>query len=310
MRGKMSGGLLFAAALTFWADGGSASVAPGAPAVIRSDRGVPMTPARAGNDGGGTPTPTATAPGTPPPTRTPTATPNPTDAACVGNCNGDGVVSVNELVAGVNIALGAAALGTCPAFDHNSDGRVTVNELISAVNNLLYGCGVAPPTPRPTPTPTATSAATPTATETSTAVASTTRTATRTRSPVPTKTQTPTPTAAVSVCGGFVASVPVLCNLTVIPNPVSRSGTIAFRFGVSDLDGDINRICLELTYPLLEPQTTCTQLQPTNHPINGSVMTNPGPASVLQFGTYTAAMQAFDAAGHQSNVITTTFQVQ
>lgn len=33
-------------------------------------------------------------------------------------------------------------------------------------------------------------------------------------------------------------------------------------------------------------------------------------ASVLQFGTYQAAVQAFDAAGHQSNVITATFQVQ
>ena len=42
-------------------------------------------------------------------TPTPIATVNPTYAACVGNCNGDSVVAVNELIAGVNIALGNAA---------------------------------------------------------------------------------------------------------------------------------------------------------------------------------------------------------
>ena len=75
---------------------------------------------------------------------------------CVGDCNGDQQVAVNELVRGVNIALGAVALGECPTFDQNHDGRVLVNELVRAVADLLYGCGVMPPTPVPTHTPTST----------------------------------------------------------------------------------------------------------------------------------------------------------
>ena len=240
----------------------------------------------------------------------PIAAPTPTETVCTGDCNGNGVVTVNEVIVGVNIALGNTGVTTCPAFDRNNDGTVTVDELVAAVNNLLYGCGVTPPTPRPTATPTATAPDTPTATDTATVALVDTPTRTPTRTLVPTKTQTATPTAVTSVCGGFVVAVPVLCNLTVIPNPVSRSGTIAYRFGVSDLQGDINRFCLELSYPPLEPQTTCTQVPPTNTITNAILTTDPGPASVLQFGTYGVALQAFDTQGHQSNVITATFTVQ
>ena len=157
-------------------------------------------------------------------------------------------------------------------------------------------------TPRPSDTPlpadTATLSATPSATPTPTRV------------PTNTQAATATATVPISVCGGLVSSLPVVCNLTVIPNPVSRSGTIAFRFGISDLDGDINRVCLQLTYPPLEPQTTCTQIVPGNRLINAIQTTTPVAASVLQFGTYEAAVQASDAAGHLSNIITAAFQVQ
>lgn len=68
---------------------------------------------------------------------TPTVTPI---AACIGDCNGDGYVLVNELIVGVNVALDSAALSTCPAFDINADGHVVVNELIQAVNKALTGC--------------------------------------------------------------------------------------------------------------------------------------------------------------------------
>jgi hypothetical protein len=51
-----------------------------------------------------------------------------------GDCNGDGVVTINELILGVNIALGSLPLTECPAFDTNHDGRVTIEELIAAVN--------------------------------------------------------------------------------------------------------------------------------------------------------------------------------
>jgi len=247
-------------------------------------------------------------------TATPTATPNPTVAVCVGDCNGNGVVTVNELIIGVNIALGNAPVTACPAFDPNHDGRVGINELIAAVNNLLYGCFVTPPTPLPTPTVTATPSHSPTATAVDTTTPTPLETATASRTPTraatTTRTQTATRTPPMSVCGGFVSALPVLCNLTVIPNPVSRSGTIAFRFGVSDLDGNINLLCIQLTHPPLEPETACTQLVPVNQVINSIQTTTPVSASPLLFGTYDAAVQAFDTAGNRSNVITATFQVQ
>jgi len=69
-------------------------------------------------------------------TPTPTATPG----VCVGDCSGDGEVTVDEVIKGVNIALGNAAVDTCPQFDVNGDGMVTINELIIGVNNVLSGC--------------------------------------------------------------------------------------------------------------------------------------------------------------------------
>lgn len=75
----------------------------------------------------------------------------PLAAQCAGDCDGSGVVTVDEVLAGVNIALGNAPLGTCPAFDANGDQRVTVDEILAAVANALNGCPIAA-----TPTATAT----------------------------------------------------------------------------------------------------------------------------------------------------------
>jgi hypothetical protein len=66
---------------------------------------------------------------------------NRTAVACAGDCDGDGRVTVDELVTGVNIALDRAAIDACRALDTDSDGRVTVDELVRAVGNLLRGCG-------------------------------------------------------------------------------------------------------------------------------------------------------------------------
>ena len=72
------------------------------------------------------------------------------------------------MVLGVNILLGAADIAACPSLD-NGEGMVTVDRLVAAVNNALCGCegcstptpGTATPTastgtvtPSPTPTPT------------------------------------------------------------------------------------------------------------------------------------------------------------
>jgi hypothetical protein len=64
----------------------------------------------------------------------------PEPVVCAGDCDGDGDVTVNELIIGVNIALGSQPVERCEAVDDNEDGVCTVNELIRAVNAALGGC--------------------------------------------------------------------------------------------------------------------------------------------------------------------------
>jgi hypothetical protein len=59
---------------------------------------------------------------------------------CIGDCSGDGRVTINELILGVNIAQGTAPLSACGAFDADGSDTVTVNELIAAVNVALGTC--------------------------------------------------------------------------------------------------------------------------------------------------------------------------
>jgi Tol biopolymer transport system component len=59
---------------------------------------------------------------------------------CVGDCSGDGTVTVDEVILGVNIALGTTPLSQCPLFDGSADSQVTVDELVTAVNDALNGC--------------------------------------------------------------------------------------------------------------------------------------------------------------------------
>jgi hypothetical protein len=59
---------------------------------------------------------------------------------CVGDCNGDGQVTIDEIILGVNIALGASLIGNCLALDADLNGEATVDEIVSAVSNALRGC--------------------------------------------------------------------------------------------------------------------------------------------------------------------------
>ncbi len=59
---------------------------------------------------------------------------------CVGDCNQDRTVAINELIVGVRINLGQAEVGSCPAFDGDGNGSVSIGELIQAVNAALNGC--------------------------------------------------------------------------------------------------------------------------------------------------------------------------
>lgn len=80
------------------------------------------------------PTPTPT-----PPIATPTATAGEVPT-CVGDCSGDGSATVDEVITGVNIALGIVPASACQVFDANDDRTVTVEEILQAVNNALNGC--------------------------------------------------------------------------------------------------------------------------------------------------------------------------
>lgn len=64
------------------------------------------------------------------------------DNACVGDCDGGGDVTVDEIITMVNIALGsgAATVNDCRAGDANGDNLITVDEIVTAVNNALNGC--------------------------------------------------------------------------------------------------------------------------------------------------------------------------
>jgi len=141
-------------------------------------RGIALAPVDAGIPGA-TATPTATAPPsasaastatrtpmaspTPPATTTPSTMPTPTGTGisatasptsvatatapptarppiCVGDCAGSGMVTISDLITGVNIALGSAALDVCPAFDCQGTQLVPISCLITAVNAALQGC--------------------------------------------------------------------------------------------------------------------------------------------------------------------------
>ena len=85
-------------------------------------------------------TPTPSAPVAATATVAVTETPTVIVAGCAGDCDDGGTVGIEELVRGVNIALGAQQVSVCPAFDTSHDDRVSVNELIQAVNAALNGC--------------------------------------------------------------------------------------------------------------------------------------------------------------------------
>jgi hypothetical protein len=85
-------------------------------------------------------TTTATATVTATPTVEATRTDTPNTSVCVGDCNGDGEVTINELILGVNIALGNQPISACEAFDCQGTGMVPINCLIQGVNNASNGC--------------------------------------------------------------------------------------------------------------------------------------------------------------------------
>jgi glucose/arabinose dehydrogenase len=175
----------------------------------------------------------------------------PASDICVGECTHNGAVSVDDLVTGVNIALGIRGVDACPEFDANGDGDVTIDELVQAVNNALTGCPTQPtatatlagsatftetPTDTATPvatatdTPTAEATATDTATpdETATDTATPGETATDTATPAPTGTDTQTPTPHVPFCNLPGSRQSTANGLVVVPGGPTNTPDLSF----------------------------------------------------------------------------------
>ncbi len=175
----------------------------------------------------------------------------PAHAQCVGDCNNDGMVLVNELVLGVNIALGSQPVGACPAFA-NGQGEVNVAQLVKGVNNALNGCPATPTATVPgehTATATATGTeVVPTATLTATGAPTGTATATATIAVTPptatatTEASPPTPTATPNnpcplAAGAYTvtqASGGVLKVYSFAPFPFPAGGQIVQDVGPGD----------------------------------------------------------------------------
>lgn len=119
---------------------------PAAPTPTSTNTAPPRTATATGTS---LRSPTATLTGVP---GTPTATATRGPATCPGDCNGDGMVTIDELVTLVNITLNSADVATCPAGDRDDNGTVTIEEMVLAVATTLRGCPFVP-TSTPTTSP-------------------------------------------------------------------------------------------------------------------------------------------------------------
>ena len=61
---------------------------------------------------------------------------------CLGDCNGDRMVTISEIILGVRIALGDRPIDRCPIFG-DANGDVTMSQLMQGVMNAEIGCEAA-----------------------------------------------------------------------------------------------------------------------------------------------------------------------
>jgi Tol biopolymer transport system component len=66
-------------------------------------------------------------------------------AACTGDCDGSGTVTVDEIVTLVDALLSGSVPAGCAAADRNGDLRVTVDEVVAAIGHAAVACP--PPAP-------------------------------------------------------------------------------------------------------------------------------------------------------------------
>jgi hypothetical protein len=120
----------------------------------------------------------------------------------------------------------------------------------------------------------------------------------------------PNPTQpASSVCGGSVTSTPKLCSLTVRrAGNVGSTGYVTVGFCMSDLEGDVDKLCVGVAFAGGTPQIQCDFITPAGSRINGCVETDPipvGPRGLI--ANWTLGFNVGDRAGHVSNTVVTNF---
>jgi hypothetical protein len=145
----------------FWVRGGTegtptptatasatAGLTPSATASPTSTRVEQITPtATATRTFTATPAATQTPTGSPSRTATRTPTPSPTPTAthtplpiCPGDCDGDGTVTIDELILATNVALGRFEVSACAACDPDGSGWPSIGELVKGVSHALTRC--------------------------------------------------------------------------------------------------------------------------------------------------------------------------
>lgn len=72
----------------------------------------------------------------------PSPTPTPPRSTCIGDCNGDDAVGIDELLVGVHVALGDLPVGACPSLECNENQAVTASCITLAVDNALHDCAI------------------------------------------------------------------------------------------------------------------------------------------------------------------------
>lgn len=162
-------------------------------------------------------------------------TSQPALATCPGDLNGDGRVTIDEVITIVQSALRGCppTPAACPG-DFDGDHRVTITEIIAAVNALLFGC---PPTSTPTDSPaatatgtaTATATAFPSASPTATPTATQTANATSTLGPEVTDTPSPPPTSTPSPIASAASATPT-ATTTLTPSPTATPTACPYTF--------------------------------------------------------------------------------
>ena len=129
---------------------------------------------------------------------------------CFGDCDSNGTVTIDEVVTGLEIALGSVSLDRCSPFDCDGSGRVRVECILKALDAAVNGCGpgrTRSPTCTSSPASTATPTSTPAATSSATVTVSATATHTALPSSTPTQTaMPPTSTETATATATFTAT--------------------------------------------------------------------------------------------------------